>query len=83
MRILSGIRRRGPARERALYSPRTNAPAFLWPGQRPLSFAYALLLVDGAAALSAASLDPNVGYLHVDRPAALPSPWISWKNSAP
>jgi CRISPR-associated protein Cas1 len=33
-----------------------------------LSYAYALLLADCVAALSAAGLDPNVGYLHVDRP---------------
>jgi CRISPR-associated protein Cas1 len=33
-----------------------------------LSFVYALLLQDCVAALSAAGLDPNVGYLHVDRP---------------
>jgi len=33
-----------------------------------LSFAYALLLSDYTAALVAAGLDPNVGYLHVDRP---------------
>jgi CRISP-associated protein Cas1 len=33
-----------------------------------LSFAYALLLADCSAALVAAGLDPNVGYLHVDRP---------------
>jgi CRISPR-associated protein Cas1 len=33
-----------------------------------LSFAYALLLHDCVAALSAAGLDPNVGFLHGDRP---------------
>jgi CRISPR-associated protein Cas1 len=33
-----------------------------------LSFAYALLLADCTAALVSAGLDPNVGYLHVDRP---------------
>lgn len=33
-----------------------------------LSFVYALLVSDCVAALAAAGLDPNVGYLHVDRP---------------
>jgi CRISPR-associated protein Cas1 len=33
-----------------------------------LSFAYALLLADCTAALVSAGLDPNVGFLHVDRP---------------
>jgi CRISPR-associated protein Cas1 len=33
-----------------------------------LSFVYALLVSDCVAALVAAGLDPNVGYLHVDRP---------------
>lgn len=33
-----------------------------------LSFIYALLLHDCVAALAAAGLDPNVGYLHGDRP---------------
>jgi len=33
-----------------------------------LSFAYALLLSDCMAALVAAGLDPNVGFLHTDRP---------------
>jgi CRISPR-associated protein Cas1 len=33
-----------------------------------LSFVYALLLHDCVAALTAAGLDPNVGFLHVDRP---------------
>jgi CRISPR-associated protein Cas1 len=33
-----------------------------------LSFNYALLLSDCAAALAAAGLDPSVGFLHVDRP---------------
>ena len=33
-----------------------------------LSFVYALLLHDCVAALSAAGLDPNVGFLHADRP---------------
>jgi CRISP-associated protein Cas1 len=33
-----------------------------------LSFTYALLLADCIGALVAAGLDPNVGYLHVDRP---------------
>jgi CRISPR-associated protein Cas1 len=33
-----------------------------------LSFTYALLLHDCVAALTAAGLDPNVGFLHVDRP---------------
>jgi CRISPR-associated protein Cas1 len=34
-----------------------------------LSFIYALLLHDCMAALAAAGLDPNVGFLHADRPA--------------
>jgi CRISPR-associated protein Cas1 len=33
-----------------------------------LSFLYALLLADCAAALAGAGLDPNVGFLHADRP---------------
>jgi CRISPR-associated protein Cas1 len=33
-----------------------------------LSFVYALLLSDCAAAAAAAGLDPSVGFLHVDRP---------------
>jgi CRISPR-associated protein Cas1 len=33
-----------------------------------LSYAYALLLADCQAALTAAGLDPNVGFLHADRP---------------
>ena len=33
-----------------------------------LSFSYALLLHDCVAALTAAGLDPNVGFLHSDRP---------------
>lgn len=33
-----------------------------------LSFTYALLLRDCVAALTAAGLDPDVGYLHADRP---------------
>ncbi len=33
-----------------------------------LSYAYALLLADCQAALSSAGLDPNVGFLHADRP---------------
>jgi len=33
-----------------------------------LSFVYSLLLQDCVAALAASGLDPNVGYLHVDRP---------------
>ncbi len=33
-----------------------------------LSFTYSLLLQDCVAALAAAGLDPNVGFLHVDRP---------------
>src|ERR1700677_2264287 len=33
-----------------------------------LSFVYALLLSDCLAALVAAGLDPNVGFLHADRP---------------
>ena len=37
-------------------------------GNALLSFAYALLRSDCLAALVAAGLDPNVGYLHVDRP---------------
>jgi CRISPR-associated protein Cas1 len=33
-----------------------------------LSYAYALLLADCQAALTSAGLDPNVGFLHADRP---------------
>jgi CRISPR-associated protein Cas1 len=33
-----------------------------------LSYAYALLLADCQAALTGAGLDPNVGFLHADRP---------------
>jgi CRISPR-associated protein Cas1 len=33
-----------------------------------LSYAYALLLADCLAALTGAGLDPNVGFLHADRP---------------
>jgi CRISPR-associated protein Cas1 len=38
------------------------------PANALLSFVYALLLHDCVSALSAAGLDPNVGFLHVDRP---------------
>ena len=33
-----------------------------------LSFLYALLLADCSASLAGAGLDPNVGFLHADRP---------------
>ena len=38
------------------------------PGNALLSFCYALLLADCVAALTAAGLDPSVGFLHTDRP---------------
>src|SRR5262249_24114521 len=37
-------------------------------GNAPLSFAYGLMRQDCIAALTAAGLDPDVGFLHVDRP---------------
>jgi CRISPR-associated protein Cas1 len=46
---------------------RTRRPP-LDPCNALLSFVYALLLSDCMAALVAAGLDPNVGFLHVDRP---------------
>ena len=38
------------------------------PANALLSFSYALLLHDCVSALTAAGLDPNVGFLHADRP---------------
>jgi CRISP-associated protein Cas1 len=46
---------------------RTRRPP-LDPMNALLSFIYALLLNDCAAAAAAAGLDPSVGFLHVDRP---------------
>ncbi len=46
---------------------RTRRPP-LDPINALLSFSYALLLHDCVAALTAAGLDPSVGFLHVDRP---------------
>lgn len=55
--------------EREQFAPngRTRRPP-LDRGNALLSFAYALLLADCIAALVAAGLDPNVGFLHTDRP---------------
>jgi CRISPR-associated protein Cas1 len=55
--------------ERELMAPqgRTRRPP-LDRGNAMLSFAYALLLADCAAALAGVGLDPNVGFLHADRP---------------
>jgi CRISPR-associated protein Cas1 len=55
--------------EREEFAPngRTRRPP-LDRGNALLSFAYALLLADCTAALVAAGLDPNVGFLHTDRP---------------
>jgi CRISPR-associated protein Cas1 len=55
--------------EREHFSPngRTRRPP-LDRANALLSFVYALLVADCVAALVAAGLDPNVGYLHVDRP---------------
>ncbi len=55
--------------ERAVFSPRgrSRRPP-LDPMNSLLSFLYGLLLQDCVAAATAAGLDPNVGFLHVDRP---------------
>lgn len=55
--------------ERECFTPRgrTRRPP-LDPANALLSFGYAVLLADCTAALVAAGLDPNVGFLHVDRP---------------
>jgi CRISPR-associated protein Cas1 len=55
--------------QRDVFRPagRTRRPP-LDPMNALLSFLYGLLLHDCAAGLAAAGLDPNVGYLHVDRP---------------
>lgn len=49
------------------FSSRSRRPP-LDPVNAALSFAYTLLAADCAAALSAAGLDPYVGFLHRDRP---------------
>jgi CRISPR-associated protein Cas1 len=54
-------------REEFKISGRNRRPP-LDPTNALLSFLYALLLHDCMAALTAAGLDPNVGFLHVDRP---------------
>lgn len=56
-------------RNRETFRPqgRTRRPP-LDPCNALLSFAYALLLSDCSAGLTAAGLDPNVGFLHTDRP---------------
>jgi CRISPR-associated protein Cas1 len=54
-------------REHFTPNGRTRRPPLDW-ANALLSFAYALLLADCIAALVSAGLDPNVGYLHVDRP---------------
>jgi CRISP-associated protein Cas1 len=55
--------------QRADFAPqgRTRRPP-LDRGNALLSFIYALLLSDCVAALTCAGLDPNVGFLHADRP---------------
>jgi CRISP-associated protein Cas1 len=55
--------------ERPAFSPkgRTRRPP-LDRCNALLSFVYALLLTDCSSALAAAGLDPNVGFLHHDRP---------------
>jgi CRISPR-associated protein Cas1 len=55
--------------EREAFAPqgRTRRPP-LDRGNALLSFVYALLLADCTAALVSAGLDPNVGFLHTDRP---------------
>jgi CRISPR-associated protein Cas1 len=55
--------------EREHFSPkgRTRRPP-LDPCNALLSFVYALLVADCMAALVASGLDPNVGFLHSDRP---------------
>ncbi len=54
-------------RETFRMNGRTRRPP-LDPVNALLSFAYALLTADAAAALTSAGLDPSVGFLHVDRP---------------
>lgn len=54
-------------REHFRMQERTRRPP-LDPLNALLSFVYAVLLHDCAAALTAAGLDPSVGFLHVDRP---------------
>ena len=54
-------------REQFALNGRTRRPP-LDRGNALLSFTYALLLADCMAALMAAGLDPNVGFLHTDRP---------------
>jgi CRISP-associated protein Cas1 len=55
--------------DRESFAPkgRTRRPP-LDPGNALLSFVYALLLSDCTAGLVASGLDPNVGFLHTDRP---------------
>ncbi|MBI4801328.1 MAG: type I-C CRISPR-associated endonuclease Cas1 [Elusimicrobia bacterium] len=54
-------------RENFKITDRNRRPP-LDPANALLSFSYALLLHDCVAALTAAGLDPNVGFLHSDRP---------------
>ena len=54
-------------REEFKITDRNRRPP-LDPANALLSFVYALLLHDCVSALSVAGLDPNVGFLHADRP---------------
>jgi len=54
-------------RDELAMSGRSRRPP-LDPVNAMLSFAYALLVHDCVAALTAAGIDPDVGFLHVDRP---------------
>ncbi len=54
-------------RDELAMSGRSRRPP-LDPVNAMLSFTYALLVHDCVAALTAAGLDPDVGFLHVDRP---------------
>jgi CRISPR-associated protein Cas1 len=48
-----------------------------------LSFAYAILANDCAAALEAVGLDPYVGFLHGDRPGGPRWRLTSWRSCGP
>lgn len=59
--IRPSVRQGFPMSGRSRRPPRDSVNALL-------SFTYALMLNDCAAGLTAAGLDPDVGFLHVDRP---------------
>lgn len=63
--VLDGLIRQ--QKEAFRFSGRNRRPP-LDPVNAMLSFLYALLLHDCVSALTAAGLDPNVGFLHADRP---------------